>query len=312
MNDTPGGAGEPGREQPALEDRQPPADQDDVLATDVESEQISDPGQDEESEGAWPVDDAPAEDAPVDDAPAEDAPAEDAPVDDARADDPPADDPPADDPLAEGAASSALDIEGLPEPEFALVRTIEALLFLAPDPLSPQDLADAAATEELGVIAALAELAERYAPGRSGIHLRELGGGFTFASDPLTEDAARRLFSRSRASALTPAQAETLAIVAYLQPVSRPEITRIRGVSADSAASTLLERGLVEESGRSQFGAVLYRTTTQFLKLFGLKGIEELPDVAQWDPSPEEQAELRERLLRAGEARAGDGHAGVE
>jgi segregation and condensation protein B len=187
------------------------------------------------------------------------------------------------------------------------VRTVEALLFLAPDPLSPQELADAVATEELVVIAALAELAGRYAPGHSGIHLRELGGGFTFASDPETEDAARRLFSRPRASVLTPAQAETLAIVAYLQPISRPEITRIRGVSADSAASTLLERGLVEESGRSQFGAVMYRTTTQFLKLFGLRSLEELPDVGQWDPSPQEEAELRDRLLRAGEARSGDG-----
>ena len=195
----------------------------------------------------------------------------------------------------------------LPDPEPALTRTIEALLFLAPDPLSPRELADAAAAEELDVVAALTQLAERYAPGRSGIHLRELGGGFTFASDPLAEEAAKRLFSRPRASTLTPAQAETLAIVAYLQPISRPEITRIRGVSADSAASTLLERGLVEESGRSQFGAVLYRTTTQFLKLFGLKSLDELPDVAQWDPSPEEQAELRERLLRAGEARAGGG-----
>ncbi|MGH2911242.1 MAG: SMC-Scp complex subunit ScpB [Solirubrobacteraceae bacterium] len=209
--------------------------------------------------------------------------------------------------VEETLVASALDIEGLPAPEPVVVRMVEALLFLAPDPLSPQELADAAVAEELAVIAALAELAERYAPGRSGIHLRELGGGFTFASDPETEDAARRLFSRARASVLTPAQAETLAIVAYLQPVSRPEITRIRGVSADSAASTLLERGLVEESGRSQFGAVLYRTTTQFLKLFGLRSLDELPDVAQWDPSPEEQAELRERLLRAGEARAGGG-----
>jgi segregation and condensation protein B len=210
-------------------------------------------------------------------------------------------------PLESATMASALDIEGLPEPDVATVRTVEALLFLAPDPLSPQELSDAAACEELVVIAALAELAQRYAPGHSGIHLRELGGGFTFASDPESEEAAKRLFSRPRASALTPAQAETLAIVAYLQPVSRPEITRIRGVSADSAASTLLERGLVEESGRSQFGAVMYRTTTQFLKLFGLRSLDELPDVAQWDPSPEEQAELRERLLRAGEARAGGG-----
>lgn len=186
---------------------------------------------------------------------------------------------------------------------------MEALLFLSPDPISTRELADATGAAESEVDAALARLAERYAPGQSGIRLRELGGGFTFASDPLSEDAARRLFSRPRAATLTPAQAETLAIVAYLQPVSRPEITRIRGVSADSATSTLLERGLIEEAGRSQFGAVIYRTTTQFLKLFGLEGIDGLPDVTQWDPTPEQQAELRERLLRAGEARTGDGPA---
>jgi segregation and condensation protein B len=189
----------------------------------------------------------------------------------------------------------------------SLARTVEALLFLSTEPLSSAELADATQAGEEEILAALELLAEQYAPGRRGITLRELGGGWTFASDPATEDAARRLFSRPRVSTLTPAQAETLAIVAYLQPVSRPEITRIRGVSADSASATLLDRGLIEEAGHSQFGAVLYRTGTEFLKLFGLRTLDELPDVAQWDPGPEEQEELRERLLRAGEARAGDG-----
>ena len=189
----------------------------------------------------------------------------------------------------------------------ALARTVEALLFLSSDPLTPAELADAAQAEEADVLAALALLAERHAPGSSGIRLRELGGGWTLASDPDSEPAARRLFSRPRLATLTPAQAETLAIVAYLQPISRPEITRIRGVNADSAAATLLDRGLIEPAGHSQFGAVLYRTTTHFLKLFGLRTLEELPDVARWDPSPEEQAGLRDRLLRAGEARAGSG-----
>jgi segregation and condensation protein B len=188
-----------------------------------------------------------------------------------------------------------------------LQSTLEALLFLSPEPLSVAELAEAAQADEPGTEAALGTLAQRYAPGARGIVLRELGGGYTFATDPATEDAARRLFSRARTAALTPAQAETLAIVAYLQPVSRPEITRIRGVSADSATTTLLERGLIEQYGRSQFGAVMYRTGTLFLKLFGLRSLEDLPDVARWDPTPEEQAELRERLLRAGEARAGGG-----
>jgi segregation and condensation protein B len=187
----------------------------------------------------------------------------------------------------------------------ALASTIEALLFLSPDPLSASELAEAAQAGESDVERALGALAGRYVPGARGIVLRELAGGYTFATGPATEDAARRLFSRPRTATLTPAQAETLAIVAYLQPVSRPEITRIRGVSADSAATTLLERGLIEEAGRSRFGAVTYRTSTLFLKLFGLRSLQELPDVARWDPTPEEQAQLRERLLRAGEARAG-------
>ncbi len=187
----------------------------------------------------------------------------------------------------------------------SLARTVEALLFLSPDPLTADELADATQAGEGAVRAALAVLAGDYAPGRRGITLRELAGGFTFASEPSCEDAARRLFSRPRASTLTAAQAETLAIVAYLQPVSRPEITRIRGVSSDSATATLLDRELIEEGGHSQFGAVLYRTSDRFLKLFGLRSLDELPDVAHWDPTPQEQSDLRERLLRAGEARAG-------
>ena len=206
-------------------------------------------------------------------------------------------------------ASGTIDAIDATEPEQgpaqSLQRTIEALLFLASDPLSEQELTEATEASDEDLRSALDVLAEQYAEGRRGITLRELGGGWTLASDPAAEDAARRLFSSKRVATLSPAQAETLAIVAYLQPISRPEITRIRGVSADSATATLLERGLIDEGGRSQFGAVLYRTGTQFLKLFGLRTLDDLPDVARWDPTPEEQATLRERLLRAGEARAG-------
>ncbi|MBI5103511.1 MAG: SMC-Scp complex subunit ScpB [Solirubrobacterales bacterium] len=189
-----------------------------------------------------------------------------------------------------------------------LARTIEALLFLSPEPVAPAELCEAAECDQEELDAALEELREAYAPGSRGIELRELAGGFTLATSPDSEPAARRLLAKPRTPPLTPAQAETLAIVAYLQPVSRPEITRIRGVSADSAAATLLERGLVEEAGRSPFGAVLYRTTPLFLKLFGLSSLEELPDVEQWDPTPDEAAELRDRLLKAGEARTGGQH----
>jgi segregation and condensation protein B len=186
-----------------------------------------------------------------------------------------------------------------------LARTIEALLFLSPEPVAVADLAQAADCWPDEAEAALRELQEAYAPGTRGLVLRELAGGYTLATAPEAEPAARRLLAKPRTPPLTPAQAETLAIVAYLQPVSRPEITRIRGVSADSASATLLERGLIEEAGRSQFGAVLYRTTAMFLKLFGLNALEDLPDPSEWDPTPEEEAELRDRLLKAGEQRAG-------
>jgi len=188
-----------------------------------------------------------------------------------------------------------------------LARVVEALLFLSGEPVTAGELAQVTGASQGDVAAALAELAAELAPGARGIALRELAGGYTLVSDPIAEEAARALLAKPRLATLTPAQLETLAICAYLQPVSRPEIARIRGVNADSPVATLLDRGLIEESGRSQFGAVLYRTTTLFLKVFGLQAAAELPDVTQWDPSPDEQRELRDRLLAAGEARAGIG-----
>jgi len=184
-----------------------------------------------------------------------------------------------------------------------LARIVEALLFLSPEAVSVADLAEATACEPDEVAAALAELDRAYAPSERGLQLKRVAGGIALATDPVAEEAARRLLAKPRTPPLTPAQAETLAIVAYLQPVSRPEVARIRGVASESATAALVERGLIEEAGRSQFGAVLYRSTPLFLKLFGLDSPEELPDVAQWDPSPEEAAALRERLLRAGETR---------
>jgi segregation and condensation protein B len=158
-----------------------------------------------------------------------------------------------------------------------LERIVEALLFLSPEPVSTAELAEACDSTEAEIDRAIDAL----------------------------EVAARRLLAKPRTPPLTQAQAETLAIVAYLQPVSRPEIARIRGVSSESAVQTLTERGLISESGRSRFGAVIYRTTELFERLFGLAGLDALPDAAQFDPSPEDERQLRERLLKAGEQRAG-------
>ena len=185
-----------------------------------------------------------------------------------------------------------------------LARIVEALLFLSAEPVSVDRLAEACECSEGEVVEALARLREHYADGWRGVVLREVAGGFALATDPVAERAARRLLAKPRTPPLTQAQAECLAIVGYLQPVSRPEIARIRGVASESAVGTLLERGLIEESGRSRFGATLYRTTELFERLFGLSAIDALPDPTAFDPSPEEEGELRERLLKAGEQRA--------
>jgi segregation and condensation protein B len=185
-----------------------------------------------------------------------------------------------------------------------LERTLEALLFLSSEPVTGEALADATEAELHEVVTGLERLREHYEFERRGFELRELAGGWVLSTHPDTEEAARRLLAKPRTPPLTPAQAETLAIIAYLQPVSRPEIARIRGVNAESAAATLLERGVIEESGRSQFGAALYRTTELFLRLFGLRSLDELPDISEFDPDPEVEAQLRDRLMQAGEARA--------
>ena len=164
------------------------------------------------------------------------------------------------------------------------------------------DLAEACEATEAQVDRALDLLREDLAEGKRGVVLREVAGGFTLASDPAARSAARRLLAKPRTPPLTQAQAETLAIVAYLQPVSRPEIARIRGVSSESAVQTLAERGLIEESGRSRFGAAIFKTSPLFERLFGLAGLDALPDPSQFDPTPGGRARAARAPAASGRA----------
>src|ERR671930_2319091 len=167
-----------------------------------------------------------------------------------------------------------------------LQRIVEALLFLSPQPVTTAELAEACDASEAEIDRALDALEGALAEGARGVVLRHVAGGYTLGAAPIAEDAARRLLSTPRTPPLTQAQAETLAIVSYLQPVSRPEIARIRGVASESAVATLVERGLIAESGRSRFGAIVYRTTPLFERLFGLAGLDQLPDPQSFDPTP--------------------------
>jgi segregation and condensation protein B len=185
-----------------------------------------------------------------------------------------------------------------------LARQLVALLFCAPEPVGAEELAEALECDPADLEEALAEAGEHFGQARLGLILREVAGGYTLASDPEADLAVRRLLSKPRTPPLSQAQAECLAITAYLQPVSRPEIARIRGVNSDSPVATLEDRGLIEERGRTQFGALLYRTTPLFEKLFGLESLDALPDIEGFKPSAEDEQELRDKLLRAGEQRA--------
>jgi segregation and condensation protein B len=183
-----------------------------------------------------------------------------------------------------------------------LARTIEALLVIASSPLSIEELAAAAADGTERVETALGLLASRYREGRSGIVLEHVAGGYAFRAARETAQACARLVERPVQRGLSQAALETLAMVAYLGPVSRPEIARIRGVAADSAVAGLVERGLIAEAGREgEGGAVRYRTTPLFERVFGLSGLSELPrldDLA--DGSEDLRARLEEVAGRRG------------
>jgi segregation and condensation protein B len=186
-----------------------------------------------------------------------------------------------------------------------LARTVEALLVVAPRPLGVDELAEAADADAERVETALGLLAARYREGRSGIVLERVAGGFAFRASREAAEACARLVDRPAQRGLSQAALETLAIVAYLGPVTRPEIARIRGVAADSTVAGLVERGLIAECGHEHSashapGAVRYRTTPLFERVFGLTSLSELPAL---DDLAGDAGELRSRLQQVAGAR---------
>ena len=183
-----------------------------------------------------------------------------------------------------------------------LARTIEALLVVASQPLTVAELVEAAADEQERVETALGLLRERYSEGRSGIVLEQVAGGWAFRAAREAAEACGRLFERPVQRSLSQASLETLAIVAYLGPCTRPDVARIRGVSADSAVANLVERGLISEAGRDDGvgGAIRYRTTPLFERVFGLESLSELPRL---DDLGGDVDEIRDRLVSVAEKR---------
>ncbi len=181
-------------------------------------------------------------------------------------------------------------------------RTLEALLVISSVPLTVAELARAADEDETRVEAALHLLGERYSDGRSGIVLEKVAGGYAFRAARSEAEACARLVERPVERGLSQAALETLAIVAYLGPCTRPEVARLRGVAADTVIAGLVERGLVVEAGREAGigGAIRYRTTSTFERVFGLEELSELPRL---DDIAADAEELRDRLDAVAERR---------
>jgi segregation and condensation protein B len=175
---------------------------------------------------------------------------------------------------------------------------IEAILFAAPEPVRPRDIAAAFGTTSDVVVALIEELRASYADRDAGIEVRGVGDAYRVYTRADYADAVGHFANRSRVGRLSRPALETLAIVAYKQPVTRAEISRVRGVNVDSVLTPLQERGLVAEVGREPGPgrAPAYGTTPLFLEKVGLGSVADLPPLASFSPSPEMAAEI-ERVL---------------
>lgn len=173
--------------------------------------------------------------------------------------------------------------------------SLEALLMVADQPLDEITLASAVGYPVGEVAVALGELAEEYAEQRRGFELRNVAGGWRYYTREEYAPVVESFVLDGQQARLTQAALETLAVVAYKQPVSRARVSAIRGVNVDGVMRTLVTRGLVEEAGQDQStGAHLYRTTTYFLERIGVTSLDELPELAPYLPDLDDLNDLDE------------------
>ena len=179
-------------------------------------------------------------------------------------------------------AENESDAAALDEAVLRLARPVEALLFVASEPLAIKAIAKLVRAAETEVAATLAQLAAEY--GDRGIVLREVAGGYRFATSPMAREAVEAYLLPPKTNLSIPAL-EALAIVAHMQPVTKSEIEAIRGVNSDSVVGTLIDRNLIDEAGRKDVVGrpMQYRTTAFFLESFGLRSLDDLPEL-ELDP----------------------------
>ncbi|WP_457033637.1 SMC-Scp complex subunit ScpB [Kitasatospora sp. P5_F3] len=186
-------------------------------------------------------------------------------------------------------------------PAVPLRAELEAILLLVDEPATERHLASVLERPVTEVAATLRELAAEYTAQGRGFDLRFVAGGWRFYTRADCAPAVERYVLDGQQARLTQAALETLAVVAYRQPVSRSRVSAVRGVNCDGVMRTLVQRGLVEETGSEpETGAILYRTTNYFLERMGLRGLEELPELAPFLPEVDDvEAESLEGTMIA-------------
>ncbi len=185
------------------------------------------------------------------------------------------------DPAAQPAAEVETDELGAP----TLAAALEALLLIADEPMSAVTLAQAVRRPVAQVEERLAQLMEEYRVQGRGFDLREVAGGWRFYTRADCAPLIERWVVDGQQARLTQASLETLAVIAYRQPISRGRVSAVRGVNVDGVIRTLLSRGLIEEAGTDkESGATLYRTTAVFLERIGVAALDELPPLAEHLP----------------------------
>ena len=174
----------------------------------------------------------------------------------------------------------------------------EAILLVSSDPLSAVDLAKILGIQPGEAAGVLADLSAEYADANRGFQLREVAGGWRLFTHPAYHDIVERYVLSWDTRKLSQAALETLAVIAYHQPVTREGVKAVRGVNSDSVISSLIEKGLVRELGRApeHANAIVYGTTRAFLEQFGLRSLKDLPPLEDFAPDEESKRFIRERL----------------
>ena len=180
---------------------------------------------------------------------------------------------------------------------------VEAVLLVSADPVEASEVATAIGVPLANAREALASLSSEYAEAGRGFQLREVAGGWRLCTHPAHHDLVESYVRSWDAHKLTQAALETLAVIAYNQPATREGVKAIRGVNSDSAIGSLVDKGLVRETGKRDGGAVMYGTTRAFLEKFGLRSVKDLPPLEDFAPDEETRALIRERLSGSAPAR---------